>query len=184
MNPTEPLLKHAERVGEILEDHSLPAVVIGGLALAAHGYIRFTQDVDLGLTASHDQLEALSKDLEKNGYQVEYRVAGPEDPLGGVIDIITEAGLVQVISYAERFPRVISDALQYSPFDLSEDSSLKIAPITQLVAMKLYAGGIKSKADILEVLRANPEANIDDIEGYCQSCRLQGFSEIRHELEN
>jgi hypothetical protein len=49
--------------------------------------------------------------------------------------------------------------------------------------MKLYAGGTKSRSDIIELLRANPDANLDEIHDYCERCRLRGFTELREEVE-
>ena len=135
------------------------------------------------MSSSDPLLVQTEQIVEILDYHVEYREADPDDPLGGVIDIITEAGLIQIISYAGRFPRVISDALDHSPVELSPGSPLKIAPLIQLVATKLYAGGIKSKADILELLRANPDADLGAIEDYCHACCLRGFPELRKELE-
>ena len=37
MSSADPLLMQAEQIAEVLNTRSLPAVVIGGLALAAHG---------------------------------------------------------------------------------------------------------------------------------------------------
>ncbi|MGI6495395.1 MAG: hypothetical protein ACOX5G_04790 [Kiritimatiellia bacterium] len=61
-------------------------------------------------------------------------------------------------------------------------SSLKLVPLPQLVALKLYAGGVKSKADILELLGRNPDADIDDIRATCKRYRLKGLDEILAEL--
>ena len=40
-NPDE-VIRAAEEVAEILESRGVGAVVIGAVALAAHGYVRFT----------------------------------------------------------------------------------------------------------------------------------------------
>ena len=45
-NPDE-VIRAAEEVAEILESRGVGAVVIGAVALAAHGYVRFTEDLDL-----------------------------------------------------------------------------------------------------------------------------------------
>jgi len=50
-----------ERVTKRLHDEAIPYAVIGGMALAAHGYVRFTDDVDIlttieGLDAIHQRL--------------------------------------------------------------------------------------------------------------------------------
>lgn len=60
-------------------------------------------------------------------------------------------GLVQIISFEDRFPAVIRDALNGEDVRISPDSRLRVVPIPQLVALKLCAGGWKSKADIIDV---------------------------------
>lgn len=55
-------------------------------------------------------------------------------------------------------------------------------PLAQLVALKLYAGGLGSKADIVELLRRNPEADLDAIRAACRRYRLQGLDAILAEL--
>ena len=51
----------------------------------------------------------------------------------------------------------IEDAVRLSTLVVCEDSPLKIVPIPLLIALKLYAGGHKSKADIIELLVRNPD---------------------------
>ena len=54
--------------------------------------------------------------------------------------------------------------------------------LPQLVALKLYAGGLKSKADILELLTRNPEADLDEIRKVCKRYRVGGLDAILREL--
>jgi hypothetical protein len=55
--------------------------------------------------------------------------------------------------------------------------------LAQLVALKLYAGGLRSKADIVELLRRNPEADLDAIRTTCRGYRLRGLEAILAELD-
>jgi len=65
---------------------------------------------------------------------------------------------------------------------VTEDSLLQIIPLPHLVVLKLYAGAFKSKADIVEVLSRNEEADLDDIAALCDRYRVWVFAEIRQEL--
>ena len=56
-----------------------------------------------------------------------------------------------------------------------------IVPIPQLIALKLYAGGYKSKADIVELLSRNPELNLAEIRAVCERYRLSGLEELSAE---
>ena len=182
MHNHETLLDAAEQVMQILETHRVDVVVIGAVALAAHHYVRLTHDIDLGVNADMQTLHAITSSLRAAGFNAEFREPDGQDPLGGVIDITGPFGLLQIISFAERFPAVISDALRAATITLRPGSRLKLVPLPQLVALKLYAGGLKSKADVLELLMRNPEADIDEIRGACRRYRVGGLDAILREL--
>jgi hypothetical protein len=175
-------LRAAERVVSLLGENGVSAVVIGAVALAAHRYVRHTEDIDLGVDADLPKMRALARALLNDGFTVELHEPDGNDPLGGVIDIRGDFGLVQVVSFADRFPAVIRDALAADALPIRSGSGLLVVPIAQLVALKLYAGGLGSKADILELLRRNPEADLEMILATCKRYRLRGLDSILAEL--
>jgi hypothetical protein len=182
MQNPKALLYAAEHVMRILETHRVDAVVIGAVALAAHGYVRLTQDLDLGVTADIETLRVVASALRAAGYHAELREPDRQDPLGGVIDITGTFGSLQIVSFAARFPAVIEDALRTATEAVRPGSRLRIVPLPQLVALKLYAGGLKSKADVLELLARNPGANLDEIRKICRRYRVGGLDAILREL--
>lgn len=181
MNDPEAILRAAEDVIGILKGHRLDAVVIGAVALAAHHYVRQTEDLDLGVNADLPTMRALTVSLRQAGFTAELREPDGDDPLGGVIDVIGPFGLLQIISYANKFPAVIEDALRLSKLVVRKGSPLRIVPIPHLVALKLYAGGYKSKADIVELLARNPGLDLDEIRTVCKQYRLKGLDELLKE---
>jgi hypothetical protein len=183
MEADNALLDAAETVVGLLKGHDLEAVVIGAVAMAAHRYVRFTRDLDLGVNADLSRMRDIAGALHVAGFQVELREPDGDDPLGGVIDVSGPFGLLQIISFAERFPKVIEDAVRESTHVLRPGSSLRLVPIPHLVALKLYAGGLKSKADVVELLSRNPEANLGQIQALCSRYRLKGFPEVLRELQ-
>ena len=178
MSDPEDLLRTAETVLAILARHQVDALVIGAVALAAHHYVRQTDDLDLGVTASLPKLRAVTLALREAGFEAELREPDADDPLGGVIDVSGNFGLVQIISYANRFPAVIEDALRLATLVVRDGSPLRIVPIPHLIALKLYAGGHKSKADIVELLVRNPNLNLDEARAVCAQYRLEGLEEL------
>lgn len=60
---------------------------------------------------------------------------------------------------------------------------MRLVPITQLIALKLYAGGHKSKADIVELLARNPDLDMAELHMYCARYRLSGLDELIAEDE-
>lgn len=178
MSGPDDLLQAAEEVLAVLARHHLDAVVIGAVALAAHHYVRQTEDLDLGVNADLPTLRAVVASLREAGFEAELREPDTTDPLGGVIDVSGRFGLVQIISYAGRFPAVIEDAVRLSTLVVREGSPLKIVPIPHLIALKLYAGGHKSKADIIELLVRNPDLDLNEVRAVCARYLLVGIDEL------
>lgn len=182
MEEASELLGHAEAVASLAKSLGHELVVIGAVALAGHHYVRLTNDLDLGGNLSVDQMRALVPALETMGYSVELREPDADDPLGGVLDIAGNFGQIQIISFHDRFPAVIHDALQEAPLLVAEGSALRIIPLPHLVVLKLYAGGLKSMTDIVEVLSMNKDTDLDAIDALCKRYRVRGFARIREEL--
>ncbi len=183
MEDSESILHAAEDVLSLLQKHGIDAVVIGDVALAAYHYIRKTEDIDLGVNADLRSLQALAASLTSAGYSLELREPYTQDSLGGVIDLRGHFGLLQIISFAGRFSGVIEDALGASTLRVRQGSPLKIVPLPHLIALKLYAGGHKSQADIVELLQRNPGLDIDTVRALCHKYRLSGLEELIEEAD-
>ncbi|HCN75891.1 MAG TPA: hypothetical protein DIT13_01705 [Verrucomicrobiales bacterium] len=177
----ESILHAAESVVAVLKEFQTEAVVIGALALAAHHYVRFTEDLDLGMNASAQKFRAIAEALRARGFHVELREPDADDPLSGVMDVMCPGGLIQLVNFGQTFPAVIEDALQAPPLTVRPESALRVVPLPHLVALKLYAGGFKSKADVVELLRRNTDADRDEILALCKRYRLRGLPELLEE---
>ena len=183
MSDAESNLQAAERVASLLVENGVSAVVSGAAALAAHPYVRNTEDIDLGVDADLRKMRSLATALRDDGFVVALHEPDADDPLAGVIDVSGPFGLVQVISFADRFPAAIRDALAGEDSRIRPGSELRLIPIPQLVALKLYSGGSKAKAYIVELLRRNPEADLEAIRETCRRYRLRGLDAILEELD-
>lgn len=181
-NP-DSLLAAAERIASLLADRGIDAVVIGAAALAAHHYVRHTEDIDLGVNVAIRNLGPVADGLREAGYEVVVREPDGQDPLGGVIDVSGPFGLVQIVNFGERFPAVIDGARAAATLAVRSGASLRIVPLDYLIALKLYAGGMKSKADIVELLRRNPDADRDPIRTLCRQFRLRGLEPLIREAD-
>ncbi len=71
----------------------------------------------------------------------------------------------------------IEEAVRVSTLVVREDSPLEIVPIPHLIALKLYAGGHKSTADIIELLVRNPDLELDEVRSVCARYALGGLEE-------
>jgi hypothetical protein len=169
----------AEIVLDVLAEHRVDALVIGGFALAVHKYVRATRDLDLGVNAKLATLEAVGASLRQRGYAITLDRPDAQDHLGGVLDIRDNTGArVQVVNYGERFPAVIDDALQQAS-PPNEGSRLRTIPLAHLIVLKIYAGpGQKSRRDITALLAANPDADIDEIRTLCKRYHVKGWQSV------
>ena len=61
-------LRAAERVVGVLQNHGIPAMVIGAVALAAYRYVSFTEDLELGLRRNSLSPTAAASCAERCGY--------------------------------------------------------------------------------------------------------------------
>lgn len=182
MRDPENVIRAAEEVVGILEARGVGAVVIGAVALAAHGYVRFTDDLDLGVNTDLGSLRQAADALRMAGFEVELREPDGHDPLGGVVDVRGPFGLVQIVNYGGLFPAVIEGGLAAAETVIRPGSGLRIVPLPHLVALKLYAGGTKSRSDIVELLARNPDADMAAIRHLCQNWRLSGLDPLIEEV--
>jgi hypothetical protein len=176
-------LVEAERIGAILAEKGVTALVIGAVALAAHRYVRSTHDVDLGVDADLQLMRGLHEELRGRGYEAEFHEPDGDDPLGGVIDIRGSFGLVQIVNFGDRFAAAIRDSLSGEEIRMPHNGGLRVMPIPQLVALKLYAGGWRSLADIVELLKRNPQVDLEMIGETCRNYRLSGWGKVLEELK-
>jgi hypothetical protein len=177
----ESLLTAAEVVVSVLKEFQTESVVIGAVALAAHHYVRFTEVLDIGMNADQQNFRAIAEALRARGFQVRLREPDADDPLSGVIDVECSSGLIQIVNFGQTFPAVIEDAIIEATLAVRPESPLRVAPLPHLVALKLYAGGFKSKADVVELLRRNADADLNEVSRLCEKYRLRGLSELLEE---
>jgi hypothetical protein len=86
MASPDEMIRAAEEIAQSLESQGVEALVIGAVALAAHGYVGFTEDLDLGVHTDLGTLRTAAEGLRAVGFAVELREPDGEDPL------IEEAG--------------------------------------------------------------------------------------------
>lgn len=181
MSDPDALLEAAEAVVAILARNEVEAIVIGAIALAAHHYVRHTEDLDFAINAPLSKMRQLTESLVREGLDATLSEPDVNDPLGGVVDVRGSFGLIQIVNFGERFPAVIDDAMMSSTLVAREGSPLRVIPIPHLIALKLYAGGHKSKADIVELIARNPELDLGKVRELCGRYRLRGIEELIRE---
>lgn len=184
MEDAQALSELARQAVRLLNDEGVRPLLIGALALAAHGYARHTTNIDLGVSMSPRDFARFAKQLTAiGGLHVELDPAGPDDPLGGVINLYlgerAEGGgdgagpwdfpgadppKVQLVNFdnapAGGFPLLIKDALARSRAR-SEVLQADLPTLEDLILFKAYAGGPKSRNDVAELLtRTRPDVEL------------------------
>jgi hypothetical protein len=171
-DPPSPLAL-AERVAEAARGLGIATTLIGAAALAAHGYVRGTGDIDLATRVDpHDELARLERILRDAGLRVELRMPDEDVVLGGVLVVWEreeEDGNplepVEVVNFLNPHgprPNPARDAIA-NAIPLDDSNVLTYPRLADLIALKLYAGSRRDLADIVELLAHNPQADLDEI---------------------
>lgn len=173
---TEATLANAERVVAEAGRLGISAAVIGALALAVHGYPRATRDLDLAVYVDpFSTFRELADQLRELGWTVELVLPDAEDPLGGVITITGDGfDPIQIVNFCNTLTSSDNpgyDAIESARHRL-DSTALPVVDLPHLIALKLYAGGAKSKLDVLELIERNPSASIAEIRDVCQKYGL------------
>ena len=168
-------LEVARRVFDRLVRTKLDSAVIGSVALAVHGYVRATRDLDLGVAVlTFREMRDVAEALRKEGFRVHVGEPAPDDTLGGVVtvegDDFDPIQIVNLTAPGGRHGKLAREAIA-SAQHVSE-FGLPVVDVAHLVALKLLAGSRKDELDVLELLGANPEMPLDPIFEVCRRHRL------------
>ena len=108
---------------EALHGHGVRFVVIGGVAVGAHGFIRGTEDLDLVPDPDHENLERLTGALDELETTLPTVGDRPFDPAtdagvirrGGNVTASTKFGALDVVQRAQGVPsysQLAADAIE------------------------------------------------------------------------
>lgn len=136
-----------------LDQHQIDYVVIGAVALLAHGYPRFTEDIDIILTT--EGLETFHRELVGRGYRPKFE--GARKKLRSAQDGVS----IEIITTGEypgdgkpkpvRFP---------APADFFvEIEGVRVITLEKLIELKLASGmtaphRLRDLADVQELIKA------------------------------
>jgi hypothetical protein len=179
----------AARIATILDELGVPSALIGAAALAVHGYPRATRDIDLAVatdpfTTLEEARQRIARELRATANLV---TPDADDPLGGVLTVTGEDfDPVQVVNFSNPLngrTNPGSEAVRSAIAGPVTGSPLRLVTLPYLIALKLFAGGYKSRLDVLELLTRNPAAPLDEIARVCAAFGLENdWLEIRREV--
>lgn len=147
-------------IAGVLDGRGLGWYVFGAQAVAVRGAPRATQDIDITVRVSNDELPGLIDDLKSAGLSLRY----PDQ-----FEELLQAGAVVPLSHASgmEVDLVVAGsgleqlALQRAERVSIEGTSVPVAHATDLVVMKVLAGRGKDLDDV-RALIAGGEVDIDE----------------------
>jgi predicted nucleotidyltransferase len=100
-----------EELLRFLEERRVDYMIVGGYAVAFHGYVRFTKDIDIFYDNSPENVKRLADALEDFGFSGEEIPRGKLEGAGNIVSFGVEPVRVDLIneidgvSFAEARPR-------------------------------------------------------------------------------
>lgn len=170
-------LEVAELVSAALERHGAKVALIGAAALAAHGYARSTEDLDLGTVAVPlATLHTVAAELRAAGLHAEVREPDAADHLGGVLRVEVDDMLsVDVVNFVNPLTgagRRVAEAAFGAPLIPLAGRRLAVVGLEALLLLKLAAGSRFDLRDAAELLALHPELDRHALHTRCAALRL------------
>ncbi len=139
----------AAAIFRVLAAHQVDYVVIGGLAVQAHGHPRTTQDLDLVPEPTRDNRRRLLAALTELGARpVGAHAPSPLSvPETGVLELDTDAGGIDV--YAAPKGAAPFAELRGRALVVELDVPVPVASLDDLIAMKRASGRPIDRSDIV-----------------------------------
>lgn len=161
-------------VARALHTAGVRFIVVGGLAVVAHGYGRQTVDLDLVVRLDPTNIHAVFAALARLGYQPRVPVTA-----SGMADAtqrqqwIVDKGMRVLNFFSHQFPETPVDVFVTEPFDFDSEYALaqvehvapgvpfRVVRLRTLLKMKVEAGRPQDLADVDELTRLHGEGADD-----------------------
>ncbi len=166
-------LDSVREVLRALRDAKVRYLVAGGLAVNAHGYLRFTKDVDFVLQLDPDNIRRAFSALSELGYRPAVPVTAEQfaDPRQRQ-QWIREKGMEVLQLWSDAHPETPVDLFVTEPFDfvaeyrrslaksLDPDLPVHFVSLEALIRMKEAAAREQDRADIEQLRRLHGENDV------------------------
>ncbi len=160
-------LHSVEIIVKALNEAGVEYIIVGGVAVNAHGFVRMTRDLDLVLRLERENCILGLNTLFNVGYQMAIPVSVEEfaDPVTRAL-WRTEKNMIVLKLWSDVHRRTPIDIFVYEPFEfvteslrlslmeLSSNISAPVVSLETLLAMKRVADRPQDHIDIQELQRA------------------------------
>jgi len=143
-----------EKLLVLLADARVDFILVGGLAVTLHGYVRFTEDVDILIDACPDNVMRLLKTLATYGEGFA-RELTPEDftLAEGAIRIVEEVEQCQIDLFTVLSGRMFADVIKDADTFPLRGRDIRYASKGSLIGWKQKSVREKDRLDALALLR-------------------------------
>ena len=154
-------LESVSAIVQALNEARVRYLVVGGLAVVAHGYLRFTNDVDMVIQLKPENVLRAFKALEGIGFRPAVPVTAQQFADPGTRDRwIREKGMRVLQFWSDEHRETSVDVFVLEPFDfdgeyesalrkqLLDRFEVRVVDIPTLIAMKEEAGRPEDMVDI------------------------------------
>jgi len=159
-------VRSVEAIVRALNEANVRYLIVGGVAVIAHGYERLTKDLDLVIGLEQGNIVAALKALQA----IDYHIAVPETPEDFAKPELREKwrrekGMIVLKLWSDAHRRTPIDIFIYEPFDFEieyaaarrenilGDLEAPIVRFETLIEMKKAAGRPQDLADIADLNR-------------------------------
>jgi hypothetical protein len=160
-------VRSVEAIVRALNEAQVRYLIVGGLAVNAHGYVRLTVDVDLVIGLERENIIRGLRALEAIDYHMAIPVTAEAFADPGLRETWRkEKGMFVLKLWSDSHRRTPVDVFIYEPFDFESEFAAAMrapvlgevhAPIVRydaLVAMKREAGRPQDLADLADLERS------------------------------
>lgn len=160
-------VRSVEAIVRALNEAQVKYLIVGGLAVNAHGYVRLTVDVDIVIGLERANIVRGLRALESIDYHMAIPVT-PEDFADPALRETwrKEKGMIVLKLWSDKHRRTPVDVFIYEPFDFAREYAAAVsapvlgslnAPVVSydaLVEMKREAGRPQDLADLADLERS------------------------------
>ena len=159
-------LRSVESIVSALNQAGVRYVIVGGLAVNAHGFVRMTRDIDLVIELNEDNILRGLQALFSIGYQMAIPASPAEFANADIRQQWrTERNMIVLKLWSDSHQRTPIDIFVYEPFDfgaewnklahleLTEGLTAPVVSLESLLRMKREAARPQDLIDIQELTR-------------------------------
>jgi hypothetical protein len=142
-----------DRVIAALNEAGIDYVVVGGLAVAAHGVVRATRDLDIVPGGDKPNMDQLARCLASLGgeHPIEGRLTGAALARPLSFKVTTRHGDVQILNRMHGVPPFEALRRDQIRVEIAPDAIAPVCSLAHLRAMKLTADRPRDRVDLAEL---------------------------------